>query len=194
MEKAFDNKALSHHSPGNLSSTPFPWESEIGSRVVAGDVNWYAPGMLNKIGKEGKTSWDSFTYGILMSHNVYMHIRAVQEANSCATMEFENYRLDWRTWQKKGKKLNQESLWTPRNLLMFNTFVEELFESNDPHTLLDQAKPFLDDLSNNKHKDHDSAFKNSAASMFFDEEVEQQVEGEFDAIQEQVLGDLIEEL
>ena len=35
-----------------------------------------------------------------------MHIRAVQEANSLATMEFENYKLDWRHWQKKGKKLN----------------------------------------------------------------------------------------
>ena len=46
----------------------------------------------------------------------------------------------------------------------------------------------------NKHKDHDSAFKNSAASMFFDEEVEQQVEGEFDAIQEKALDSLVEEL
>ena len=53
--------------PGDLSNTPFPWESEIGNRVTAGDCNWYAPGMLNKIGKEGKTSWDSFTYGIPMS-------------------------------------------------------------------------------------------------------------------------------
>ena len=194
MEKCFDNKAFSHHSPGDLSNTPFPWESEIGNRVTAGDCNWYAPGMLNKIGKEGKTSWDSFTYGILMSHNVYMHIRAVQEANSLATMEFENYKLDWRHWQKKGKKLNQESLWTPRNLLMFNTFVEELFVSDNPHVLLDQAKDFLDDLSNNKHKDHDSAFKNSAASMFFDEEVEQQVEGEFDEVMEKALDDLVEEL
>ena len=194
MEKCFDNKAFSHFSPGNVSANPFPWESEIGRRVTAGDVNWYAPGMLNKIGKEGKTSWDSFTYGMLMSHNVYMHIRAVQEANSLATLECENYKLDWRHWQKKGKKLNQESLYTPRNLLMFNTFVEELFTSDNPHVLLDQAKDFLNDLSNNKHKDHDSAFKNSAASMFFDEEVEQQVEGEFDEIQEQALENLVEEL
>ena len=194
MEKCFDNKAFSHFSPGMLSDNPFPWESEIGRRVTAGDVNWYAPGMLNKINKEGKTSWDSFTYGILMAHNVYMHIRAVQEANSLATMEFENYKLDWRNWQKKGKKLNQESLWTPRNMLMFNTLVEEVFTSDTPHKLIDEAKPFLDDVSNNKHKDHDSAFKNSAASMFFDEEVEQQVEGEFDAVMEQALDDLVEEL
>ena len=60
--------------------------------------------------------------------------------------------------------------------------------------MLEDARPFLDDVSNNKHKDHDSAFKNSAASMFFDEEVEQQVEGEFDAIQEKALDSLVEEL
>ena len=194
MEKCFDNKAFSHHSPGNLSNNPFPWESEIGSRLVTGDVNWYAPGMLNKIHKEGKTSWDSFTYGILMAHNVYMHIRAVQEANSLATLESENYQLDWRNWQKKGKKLNQESLYTPRNMLMFDSFVKELFVSDNPHKLLDDAHQFLDDVSNNKHKDADTAFNSSAASMFFEAEVEQQVEGEFDAIQEEALGNLVAEL
>jgi hypothetical protein len=102
--------------------------------------------------------------------------------------------LDWRNWQKKGKKLNQESLYTPRNLLMFNTFVEELFASDNPHQLLDDAHAFLDDVSNNKHKDSDTAFKASASSLFFDEEVEQQVEGEFDAIQETALNNLVDNL
>jgi hypothetical protein len=37
---------------------------------------------LNKNGKWGKTSWDSFSYALLMAHNVWMHITAVQEANS----------------------------------------------------------------------------------------------------------------
>jgi hypothetical protein len=194
MEKCFDNKAFSHHSPGMLSNNPFPWESEIGSRIVTGDVNWYAPGMLNKINKEGKTSWDSFTYGILMSHNVYMHIRAVQEANSLATLECENYQLDWRNWQKKGKKLNQESLYTPRNMLMFDSFVKELFVSDNPHQLLDDAKLFLDDVSNNKHKDADTAFNSSPTSAFFDEEVEQQVEGEFDEIMVEALDNLSAEI
>jgi len=41
----------------------------------------YAPGDLNKSGKEGKTSWDSFSYAIQMGHNVWSHINAVQEAN-----------------------------------------------------------------------------------------------------------------
>ena len=74
----------------------------------------------------------------------------------------------------------------------FNKFDVTALEYK-PFTRFTIAKS-LDDLSNNKHKDHDSAFKNSAASMFFDEEVEQQVEGEFDAIQEQALESLVEEL
>ena len=41
----------------------------------------YGPGDLNKIGKEGKTSWDSFTYAIMMGHNVWLHLNSVQEAN-----------------------------------------------------------------------------------------------------------------
>lgn len=168
MEKCFDNKAFSHHSPGNLSDTPFPWDSEIGRRITAGDVNWYAPGMLNKIGKEGNTSWDSFTYGILMAHNVYMHIRAVQEANHLATLEFESHPLDWRQWAPRKSKDNfQESAWTDRRLLMFNTFVQELFSSDTPMDLLEDAKEFLDDLSNNKHKDPASAASNSPAAKYF---------------------------
>jgi hypothetical protein len=45
------------------------------------DICVYAPGDLNKIGKEGKTSWDSFSYALLMNHNIYTHIRSVQETN-----------------------------------------------------------------------------------------------------------------
>jgi hypothetical protein len=45
------------------------------------DVCIYKPGDLNKIGKEGKTSWDSFSYAIQMGHNVWSHVNAVQEAN-----------------------------------------------------------------------------------------------------------------
>lgn len=36
---------------------------------------------MNKNGKWGKTSWDSFSYALLMGHNVYLHLTAVQEAN-----------------------------------------------------------------------------------------------------------------
>lgn len=56
-------------------------DSPITQGLTAKDICIYAPGDLNKIGKEGKTSWDSFSYAIMMGHNVWMHINAVQEAN-----------------------------------------------------------------------------------------------------------------
>jgi len=56
-------------------------DSPISSRMAIKDVCIYKPGDLNKIGKEGKTSWDSFSYALMMGHNVWHHIRAVQEAN-----------------------------------------------------------------------------------------------------------------
>jgi hypothetical protein len=45
------------------------------------DVCVYGPTDLNKIGKIGRTSWDSFAYALLMGHNVYAHIKAVQDGN-----------------------------------------------------------------------------------------------------------------
>ena len=56
-------------------------ESPISQCLTMKDVCYYAPGMLNKVGKEGRTSWDSFSYALLMGHNVWMHIEAVQRAN-----------------------------------------------------------------------------------------------------------------
>jgi hypothetical protein len=55
--------------------------------VVLTEENFKDPAMydvlpdVNKNGKWGKTSWDSFSYALLMGHNVWMHLTAVQEAN-----------------------------------------------------------------------------------------------------------------
>jgi hypothetical protein len=56
-------------------------ESPISARLKISDICVYKPGDLNKIGKEGRTSWDSFSYALLMGHNIWMHIEAVQRAN-----------------------------------------------------------------------------------------------------------------
>lgn len=56
-------------------------ESPVSDMLTMKDICIYAPGDLNKNGKEGKTSWDSFSYALLMGHNVWMHLTAVQEAN-----------------------------------------------------------------------------------------------------------------
>jgi hypothetical protein len=55
--------------------------------VVLDETNFQDPEMydvlpdVNKNGKWGKTSWDSFSYALLMGHNVWTHIEAVQRAN-----------------------------------------------------------------------------------------------------------------
>ena len=55
--------------------------SPIIDRMEINDVCVYGPTDVNKIGKIGRTSWDSFAYALLMGHNVYAHIKAVQDGN-----------------------------------------------------------------------------------------------------------------
>lgn len=58
------------------------WQSSPVSNLLRmKDVCIYGPTDTNKLGKIGKTSWDSFSYALLMAHNVWMHLTAVQEAN-----------------------------------------------------------------------------------------------------------------
>jgi hypothetical protein len=70
-------------SDGVVADGVYPrWEdSPLSDLFKMKDICIYKPGDLNKIGKEGKTSWDSFSYALLMGHNVWMHLTAVQEAN-----------------------------------------------------------------------------------------------------------------
>ena len=56
-------------------------DSPISKHCNINDVCIYKPGDVNKIGKEGKTSWDSFSYALQMGHNVWMHIESTQRAN-----------------------------------------------------------------------------------------------------------------
>jgi hypothetical protein len=70
-------------STGVVADGIYPrWEdSPLSDLFKMKDICIYKPGDLNKNGKEGKTSWDSFSYALLMGHNVWMHLTAVQEAN-----------------------------------------------------------------------------------------------------------------
>ena len=155
MEKAPDNKALAG------SDIPFPFESEIGRRLTMGDVCYYAPGMLNKIGKEGKTSWDSFSYALYMAHNVYMHIDGVQKANQLMDIETARVRhkIDWRHWKKlkANEKHDEFSEWVPRNILYFDRFIEDLFNTKtkeEAFNMIDnEAKTFLYNLEGSRSQD-----------------------------------------
>ena len=55
--------------------------SPMSKGLMLNDICYYAPGDKNRMGTETATSWDSFAYALMMNHNVWTHIKSVQEAN-----------------------------------------------------------------------------------------------------------------
>jgi hypothetical protein len=90
-------------------------DSPISSHLSVKDVCIYKPGDLNKIGKEGKTSWDSFSYALQMGHNVWMHIESTQRANRCYDANQYPYMLIEEKFDKK----------------LFRNIVDEIFSLKD---------------------------------------------------------------
>jgi hypothetical protein len=173
MDKAPDNKALAG------SDIPFPFESTIGRRLTMKDIAYYDLGerktdaelngakfdhlnpdhyrvvpRLNKLGKiPNKTSWDSFAYALMMGHNVECHIVAVQRAQQLMDIEIAKTRskLSWKHWKKvKAQDMSDEySDWVPRNILYFNSLIEDLFNTKtkaDAFAMIERASPFLRSL------------------------------------------------
>jgi hypothetical protein len=56
-------------------------DSPVTDRLVMKDLCYRGKGFLGQHGKETKTSWDTLSYTLIQSHNVYQHIVAVQGAN-----------------------------------------------------------------------------------------------------------------
>jgi len=56
-------------------------DSPVTDKLVMKDLCYRGQGFIGQHGKETKTSWDTLSYTLLQSHNVYTHIAAVQEAN-----------------------------------------------------------------------------------------------------------------
>ena len=146
MEKAPDDKSLKG------STIPFPFKSAIGDRLTMGDVCAYGHGDLNKNNKEGKTSWDSFSYVLMMAHNVYNQIRAIQIANDLNDIESMKYRPEVKHWRKTkaSDKTDEPSIYVPRNILYFNTLVEEVFTSEKPMDVIANASSYLADIRGNR--------------------------------------------
>jgi len=121
-----------------------------------GDICWYQPGMLNKIGKEGKTSWDSFSYALMMAHNVNSHISSVQRANHLVDIECTRYQPNWKLWGIEGKKEKEYSDWVPRRILYFSRFIKELFETTSKQEAFDMIEEgigFLRSLEGTRSQD-----------------------------------------
>jgi hypothetical protein len=161
MDKAIDDRRLAG------STTPWPWNSPVGERMGMGDACYYKPGDLNKLGKEGKTSWDSFSYFLMMGHNVYQHIESVQRANALNDTACGLHQPDPSLWQPSKKGFSGElSNWVPRNVIYMTELVNRVFKSETPMTeldkvkiaertkisisVLDMAQPFLADFNSKK--------------------------------------------
>ena len=96
-----------------------------------------------------------------MAHNVYNHIEAVQRANALTDIATARYQPNHLQWQKvkAGKKIDEFDLHVPRNIIYLVEFINRLFESETPMTMLEQAQPLLADFSGKK------SLKTSAAAF-----------------------------
>jgi len=56
-------------------------DSPVTDILLMKDICYRGQGFIGAHGKETKTSWDTLSYTLIQSHNVYQHIYAVQEAN-----------------------------------------------------------------------------------------------------------------
>ena len=130
MDKAKDNKKYA----GNMDrmyadKVPGEYETFVTKSPV---MDCYREGDIccRGVDYESKTSWDSLSYVLLMAHNVYQHIEAVQEANR-------------RTDDKDIKSI-------PENVLEFIDLTERVFASENPMDLIDKNTSLLNKLSKAK--------------------------------------------
>jgi hypothetical protein len=159
MDKAIDDRRLAG------STAAFPWGSPVGERITMGDLCYYKPGDLNKNGKLSRTSWDSFSYFLMMAHNVYQHIESVQRANALTDTACALHKPDPGKWHKTKGTNGELSNWVPRNVIYMTELVNRVFTSQTPYTELDRAQAFLADFNSKKTlKSSAETFNNLFAS------------------------------
>ena len=85
----------------------------------------------------------------MMAHNVYQHIESVQRANLLSDTSYITRDVDMLDWRSptKGQGSMEIDEWTPRNLVYFNTFIDELFKTETPMQYINDNSAFLSDLS-----------------------------------------------
>jgi hypothetical protein len=150
MGRGIDDKCLK----GKPLAMPF--QGPIMERLTTADMCVMGPTDKNKHDKIGKTSWDTTTYALVMAHNVYNHIQAIQEINRLADIEYATQKeVSFRAWHKSDKKQNNKSKFVPNSIIYFNNFVEELFDpsTKNPRDMIKNYGAFLDFVSfGNKEK------------------------------------------
>jgi hypothetical protein len=136
MGKSIDNKDLKN------SKLEMPHQGPIMERLSVGDICYMGANDANKNGKIGKTSWDTVSYLLVMAHNVYNHIQAVQETLRLADVEYARTSVDYKDAVGFGKKAPNLSEFIPNDILYFNNFVEVLF---DPATAMADKRQMIVD-------------------------------------------------
>ena len=167
-------------------------DSPVSEVCEVKDICVYKPGDLNKNNKEGKTSWDSFSYFLLMAHNVYQHIESVQRANALADIACTRYKPSHLEWSKVKAKQEEFDLWVPRDVIYVTEFINKLFKSETPMQLLEEGEAMLTNFSGMKSiKTSQSAF-----DSLFDsgDAVQDESDGEFTAEQSEEAEDFLEHL
>jgi len=220
MDKAPDNKALS-----GRYDIPFPFEGEFASRLTMGDIAYYDYGVrktdeelggikfnhlnpehyhqvprLNKLGKiPNKTSWDSFSYALMMGHNVECHIKAVQRAQQLMDIECARFKPDWRMKSIEGKKEIEFSDWVPNKILYFGTFIEELFNTKtkaEAFDMIDTASEFLKSLEGARLQGGPVAYANNElfdwgdAKKIKEEEFDQQDDDKLRGLETEIIEEV----
>lgn len=96
-------------------------DSPVTDRMLIKDLCYRGPGFIGQHGKETKTSWDTLSYTLIQSHNVYQHIVAVQEANRKYDQGIVPKMIMDETFDR----------------IMFKDIVEEIFSVKDRQKSLD---------------------------------------------------------
>lgn len=156
-------------------------DSPVTDLMTMKDLCYRGQGFIGQHGKETKTSWDTLSYTLIQSHNVYQHMAAVQEANR----QYEQGVIP--------KMLMNETFERVR----FGEVVEEIFALNDRQKSLDLIKKHTKLWTQMQSGSQGISGKRTVNAMtMFDQlfevvgepEVEEVVEDSDDAINE-VLGE-----
>ena len=94
--------------------------------------------------KKEQLAWDSFSYCLMMAHNVYNHITAVQIANDMNDIEQIKHKPDIGHWAKTKASDNTGELseFVPKNILYFNHICRKSVYFRETYGVISANKSF----------------------------------------------------
>lgn len=119
------SKKFIEHVDAVKSDRDFPFTSIPGRFLTVGDICCRDPKLSGT-----KTTWDSFSYTLLMWHNLYRQIDSIQEALRIYDMPS-----------------SQVTEFVPKSLLEFKDLCPEIFKSERPFDLINKHKKLLQNLT-----------------------------------------------